>query len=139
MSHVTPADLQADESEFHSPYRVFVQAVEMLAMSAEVQCAAMGDYNVAWELKDDIQAGKYLVNRGYLNPEQECWILALVGALEAVPAQILLAGAGRETNLIAMQHPSWVPLRAIAALTLQALVPFTMENARYLNLARDAT
>jgi len=132
---VTPTDLRAEESEFHSGYRVFVQAVEMLALSADAQCAAMGDYNVAWELKDDVQAGKYMVGQGYLSPEQECWVLALVGALEAVPAQVLPSGAGRETNLVAMQHPSCVPLRAIAALALQALEPFTNENARYLNLA----
>jgi hypothetical protein len=29
-----------------------VQAVEMLSASPDEQCAAMGDYNVAWELKD---------------------------------------------------------------------------------------
>lgn len=132
---VTADYLRAEESEFHSGYRVFVQAVEMLALPAEEQCAAMGDYNVAWELKDDVQAGKFMVGQGYLSPEQECWLLALVGALEAVPAQVLPSGAGRETNLAAMNHPSWVPLRAIAALTLNALEPFTVENARYLNLA----
>jgi hypothetical protein len=132
---VSAADLQADESQFHSGYRVWVQAVQMLAQSPEEQCAAMGDYNVAWELKDDVQAGKYLAGQGYLEPEQECWVLALAGALEAVPAQVLPAGAGRQANLAAMQHPSWVPLRAIAALVLHALEPFTAANARYLNLA----
>ena len=132
---VTTADLHADESEFHSGYRVWVQAVQMLALSPEEQCASMGDYNVAWELKDDVQAGKYFAGQGYLNSEQECWVLALTGALEAVPAQVLPAGAGREINLVAMQHPSWVPLRAIAALVLRAIESFTAENARYLNLA----
>jgi hypothetical protein len=136
---VTSADLRTDECEFHSGYRVFVQAVEMLAMPAEAQCAAMGDYNVAWELKDDVQAGKFMVSRGYLSSEQECWVLALVGALEAVPAQVLPSGAGREINLAAMQHPSWVPLRAIAAHVIKALEPFTIENARYLNLGQHAT
>lgn len=132
---VTSADLRADESQFHSGYRVWVQAVEMLALSPADQCAAMGDCNVAWELKDDVQAGKYFAGQGYLNSEQECWVTALAGALEAVPAQVLPGGAGRQTNLVAMQHPSWVPLRAIAALVLQALEPFTAENARYLKLA----
>lgn len=131
---VTAAELHADESSFHSGYRVFVQAVEMLAMSPEEQCAAMGDYNVAWELKDDVRAGKYLVGQGYLNPEQESWVLALVGALEAVPAQVLPSGSGRDINLLAMQHHCWTPLRSIAALALRALEPFTTENARYLNL-----
>lgn len=136
---LTPADIRTDESEFHSGYCIFVQALEMLALPANAQCAAMGDYNVAWELKEDVQTGKYMVGQGYLSPEQECWVLALAGALEAVPAQILPAGAGRETNLVAMQHPSWIPLRAIAALALQALEPLTNENARYLNVRQHAT
>ncbi len=131
---VPAADLQVDESEFHSGYRVFVDAVEMLCSPPEKQCAAMGDYNVAWELKDDVRAGKYLVGLGYLTEAQEAWILALVGALEGVPAEALPSGAGREKNLIAMLHPSWVPLRIVAAHVLDALKPFTFENAKHLHL-----
>ena len=131
---VSAAALKADESEFHSGYRVFVQALEMLGQPAEQQCAAMGDYNVAWELKDDVRAGKYMVGQGYLSPEQEAWVLALVGALDSVPAQVLPSGVGREINLAAMQHPSWSPLRTIAGLTLTALLPFTAQNAIYLHL-----
>lgn len=128
------SDLQADESEFHSGYRVFVQAVEMLSTSPEEQCELMGDYNFAWELKDDVKAGKYLVSLGYLTAVQEAWISALVGALEAVPVQVLPSGGGRETNLLAMQHPTWVPLRVIAGHVLKALEPFTLKNAKYLRL-----
>ena len=132
---VSTVELQADESEFHSGYRVFIQAVEMLSLAPEQQCAAMGDYNVAWELKDDVRAGKYMVGQGYLGPEDEVWVLALVGALDSVPAQVLPGGAGREINLAAMQHSSWSPLRAYATLTLKALSQFTAQNAKYLHLA----
>jgi hypothetical protein len=131
---VTSTDLEDDESEFHSGYRVFLQSVEMLSTSPEEQCELMGDYNVAWELKDDVLRGKYFVGRGYLTDEQEAWVCALVGALEAVPAQVLPSGAGRETNLRAMQHSSWVPLRVIAHHALKALEPFTQTNAEYLRL-----
>ena len=131
---VIAAELKADESEFHSGYRVFIQAVEMLSLAPEQQCAAMGDYNVAWELKDDVGAGKYMVGQGFLSSDQEAWVLALVGALDGVPAQVLPGGAGREINLAAMQHPSWLPLRAIAGLTFTALLPFTTQNAKYLHL-----
>ena len=127
-------DLRRDEEEFHSSYRVFIRAVEVLSYPAEKQCSAMGDYNVAWEMKDDVAAGKYLAGRGYLSPEQEAWVIALVGALEAIPAQVLPAGAGRASNLEAMRHASWVPLRAIASQTLEALRPFTVTNAKYLQL-----
>lgn len=96
------ATLRTDAEDFLSSYRIFFEALRMLASSAEEQCQLMGNFNVAWELKADVQAGKYLVGQGYLNSEQEAWLLALVGALEAVPAQVLPAGAGRDTNLIAM-------------------------------------
>ncbi|EER60554.1 hypothetical protein AcdelDRAFT_1891 [Acidovorax delafieldii 2AN] len=131
---VSVAELKTDESEFHTSYRIFIDAVQMLASSPEDQCAAMGDFNVAWELKDDVRAGKYLVGQGYLNEVQEAWVLALAGALDAVPAQVLPAGAGRETNLLGMKHPSWVPLRVIANVVLDALRPFTEQNAKYLQL-----
>jgi hypothetical protein len=131
---VSPAELAAYEEEFHSDYRVFVNALEMLGYAPEQQCAAMGDVNGAWEMKSDVGAGKYLVGRGYLTAEQESWICALVGALDTVPVQVLPAGAGRETNLVAMRHASWVPLRVIAAHVLDVLKPFTAENARYLHL-----
>lgn len=135
----TEANLLGDKEAFHSEYRVFVDALEMLAASASEQCSAMGDYNVAWELKEDAKAGQYLLNRGYLNPEQEAWVAALAGALDAVPAQVLPAGAGRDISLAAMSHPSWVPLRAIATHVLESLRPLTVENAKYLGLTRHAT
>ena len=65
------ADLITDEEEFHNSYYYYVKALGMLAETAENQCQLMGDYNVAWELKEDVAAGKYLVNRGYLSASQE--------------------------------------------------------------------
>lgn len=128
-------DAISDEEAFHSSYRIFLNALEMLSGSPEQQCEAMGDFNVAWELKGDVCAGRYLLNRGYLSAEQEAWIAAMAGVLEAVPAQVLPAGAGRQINLIAMRHPSWVPARVIAAHVLHALEPFTAVNSIYLRLS----
>ncbi len=121
--------------DFHSAYRVFAEALEMLATEAEAQCAAMGDFNVAWELKDDVQAGEDLIGHGRLNAEQEAWIATLVCALDAVPATALPAGAGRDANLAAMRHPSWIPIRVLARSTLDALCAANASNARYLGLA----
>jgi len=128
------ASLRADEEEFHSAYRVFLDAVRMLASSVAEQCESMGDFKVAWELKDDVKGGRYLVGRGYLNAEQEAWLSALAGALDAVPAQVLPSRGGRELNMAAMSHPSWIPLRVIASHVLEALSPFTSENSKYLGL-----
>jgi hypothetical protein len=125
-------DLRADEDEFLSSYRIFVNALEMLSYPAERQCTSMGNFNVAWELKDDVARGKYLIGRGYLTAEQEAWIGALIAALEPVPTQTLPAGDRPEANLEAMRHASWVPLRTVAVHVLGALQPFTNENAKYL-------
>ena len=131
---VTAEELNADEEEFHSSYRLFVQAVEMLAAPAEEQCMLMGDYNVAWELKDDVAAGAFLVGRGHLTPLQEAWVQALVGSLNLVDVQLLASGAGREASLVAMSHVSWEPLRVIAALVLDRLAQFTDANSQHLGL-----
>ena len=134
----TEADLITDEEEFHSSYRIYLQALEMLAETPENQCQLMGDYNVAWELKEDVAAGRYLVNRGYLSTAQEAWVVAMAAALEAVDTLVLPAGAGREVNLLAMQNPNWEPLRYLAAEVVRQLAPFTELNSSYLKLGNSA-
>ena len=134
MTDLNPAAPEQDEEEFHSEYRVFFDALRMLAASAEEQCRAMGNFNVAWELKNDVQAGRYLVGRGYLEPVQEAWIQALCEAINAIPAQTLPAGDEWAANLSAMNHPSWIPLRVLAAHTIRELESFSAKNGRYLGL-----
>ena len=94
----------------------------------------MGNFNVAWELKDDVQAGKYLVDSDQLSAEQVAWILTLACALDAVPATTLPGGASRAENLAAMQHPSWIPLRLLASKAHEALSSATAANAIALGL-----
>ncbi|HRH81512.1 MAG TPA: hypothetical protein PLW81_10750 [Thiobacillaceae bacterium] len=118
---MTDSNLITDEEEFHSSYRIFINAVEMLAATPEAQCEAMGNFNVAWELKEDVTAGQYLVKRGYLSEEQEAWIEALVGALSIVNTSILPAGASKESNTAAMSSPRWEPARFMAKTVLERL------------------
>ena len=132
---VSETELKADADEFHSSYRVFVNALEMLAASPGEQCQLMGNYNVAWELKDDVSAGQYLVGQGYLSREQEAWVGALVSALAAVDTLVPPAGSEKEANLLAMEHPSWEPMRFLAREVIHRLTSFTAENAKYLGLA----
>jgi Asp-tRNA(Asn)/Glu-tRNA(Gln) amidotransferase A subunit family amidase len=134
----TEADLITDEEEFHSSYRIYLQALEMLAETPENQCQLMGDYNVAWELKEDVAAGRYLVNRGYLSAAQEAWVVAMAAALEAIDTLVLPAGPGRDVNLLAMQNPNWEPLRYLAAEVVRQLAPFTELNSSYLKLGNSA-
>ena len=132
------ADLINDEEEFHSSYRIYLSALEMLAETPESQCQLMGNYNVAWELKEDVAAGKYLVNRGYLSASQEAWVVAMSAVLEAVNTLVLPAGASKEVNLLAMQDPNWEPLRFLAAQVVRQLAPFTESNSSYLRLGNSA-
>jgi hypothetical protein len=134
LSGSTARLAQMSNLDFDSEYRVFAEALAMLASSAEEQCEAMGNYNVAWELKDDVQAGKYLVGSDRLNAEQVAWILTLACALDAVPATTLPAGADRAANLAAMRHPSWIPLRVLASQAREALSSVTAANAIALGL-----
>ena len=134
----TEAELITHEEEFHSSYRIYVQALQMLAETPENQCQLMGDYNVAWELKEDVAAGRYLVNRGYLSAAQEAWVVALAAALEAVDTLALPAGHRREANLLAMQNPNWEPLRYLAAEVARQLSPFTKLNSSYVKQGHSA-
>jgi hypothetical protein len=95
----------------------------------------MGNYNVAWELKDDLLRGAQLVNypsSARLTPEQKRGILDLATALEGVPSTELPAGPDPMENLAAMSHPSWEPLRKRAIQLLTLLAPATEECHRYL-------
>jgi len=134
----TPAELEEDKDEFHSSLRIYLNAVEMLAAPAEDQCQMMGDYNVAWELKEDVQNGQYLVGRGYLSEGEEQWVLALARALDAVNTQVLPAGPGRAANLAAMSRPAWEPHRYLAAEVLRQLSASASANAKYLGLGNNS-
>jgi hypothetical protein len=134
----TAAQLEEDKDEFHSSLRIYLNALEMLAAPAEEQCQMMGDYNVAWELKEDVQNGQYLVSRGYLSEDEEQWILALARAFDAVNTQVLPAGPGRAASLAAMSRPAWEPHRYLAAEVLRQLSKLATANAEYLALGNSA-
>jgi hypothetical protein len=131
---ISRGKLIRERDEFESGYYYFVRALAVLSKDAPAQCETMGNYNVAWELKDDVSRGAYLLNNpssARLTPEQKRGILDLVAALESVPSN-LPAGPDPEDNLVAMTHPSWEPLRKQAALLLDVLALATEECNRYL-------
>jgi hypothetical protein len=128
----THAELTQDEEEFQSSFRIYLNALEMLASSPDEQCQQMGNYNVAWELKEDVQNGRFLTGRGYLNEAEEQWIKALSASLDGVNTLVLPAGPGREANLRAMSHPAWEPPRFLAAEVLRRLSAAAQKNANYL-------
>ena len=118
-----------DPDDFWNNYRVFAMSLDFLARGPEEQCALMGNYNVAWELKTDVQAGAYLVASSpeMFSVAQAESIRALSLGLETIPTDVLNAAVGAELNAAAMRHEVWIPLRHRAASLLSALA---LLNAR---------
>lgn len=106
--------------------------LDVLARPAEEQCELMGDYNTAWELRDDALAGHYLLGSGLFTDQQEAAILEFLAAIVPVPVNDMPAGSGRAANLEAMQNPAWVPIRDLAGRLLTILAPVTAANRVYL-------
>ena len=134
----TAAELSEDEDEFQSSLRIYLNALEMLASPPEEQCRLMGNCNVAWELKEDVQNGRFLIGRGYLNEREEQWIRALSGALDGVNTLVLPSGVSLEANLLAMSHPAWEPSRFLASEVLRTLEQAAKRNAMHLGLGDSA-
>ncbi len=125
----------SDEESFHNSYHYFIEAVKILTESAEKQCELMGNYNVAWELKDDVSAGLYLLGNAAssLTEVQGLSIQQLIIELDNVPDSVLNVENTPESNLRAMKSPIWNPLRKQAARLLSTLMPATQNNEKYFN------
>ena len=123
------------EEAFHTEYRVFLNSVETLSLSAEKQCEIMGNYNVAWELKDDVSAGLYLIKNpaSVFTEGQNLAIQQLINELNKIPESVLKAENTPEENLNAMKHPAWEPLRKQAVILLRTLESVTKNNEIYFN------
>lgn len=126
-----PSKISALEAS-HNAYDVFAFTLDVLARPAEEQCELMGDYNTAWELRDDALAGHYLIGSGLFTDEQEAAILEFLAAIDPVPVNDMPAGSGRAANLEAMQNPAWAPIRDLAGHLLAILAPVTAANREYL-------
>lgn len=129
MSEEIPA-----KDAFANGFLYFVKALKILAADADVQCKRMGNYNVAWELKDDVSAGAYLLNLpgAPLAQEEKDGIIAMVSALRELPASLLVSATTEEANERVMNDPCWIPLRARAAELLKLLAATTARNEEFL-------
>jgi hypothetical protein len=116
----------------------FMNAVEALAASPVAQCEWIGDHNVAWELRTDVAAGKYLIGTKFLSLDQERAVLALVAALDTIPAIVLPAAIGRDVNLKAMQHDCWSNLRIQASKVVGELGALLQVTEVTLGVAKNA-
>ncbi|WOB50972.1 hypothetical protein NYR97_06230 [Xanthomonas hydrangeae] len=131
-----PPQILAIEAS-HLSYNVFLFTVETLAEPAEEQCQAMGDYNTAWELRDDALYGHNLIGTGFFTEQQESAVLAFIAAVHPVPVNDMPGGSGRTANLAAMQHPAWEQVRLLAKALLEILAPVTEANRTFIGSHAD--
>ena len=76
-------------------YDVFIFTVGALSSQPEEQCEIMGDFNTAWELRDDALAGHYLIGSGLFTDQQESAVLRFLAAIDPIPVHDLSGGYGR--------------------------------------------
>ncbi len=129
MSEQIPA-----EELFHNYYHYFLQSLARLAESAEDQCASGNNFNVAWELQDDLlrDASGVLIYQGSgLSAEQRADIVTLVEELKALPTSVLSGSRNAAGSLRDMNHPCWSPLRGAASALIKTLEPITNQNRAY--------
>lgn len=124
----------SEEDAFANGFFYFVKALKILAADADTQCKRIGNYNVAWELKDDVSAGAYLLNLpgARLTQEEKDGIVAMVAALKELPASLLVSATTEAENKKVMSHPSWAPLRVRASTLLSLLAATTARNELFL-------
>jgi hypothetical protein len=128
---------QIPEKEvFANTYHYFIRALKVLAADADAQCKAMGNYNVACEIKDDVIRGAPLLGLSEaqgLTSRERSGIRDLVTALEEIPASLLVSTTSEAESRKAMSHPSWIPLRVRASELLSLLAATRARNEAYLS------
>jgi len=118
----------------------FIRALEILAMDAESQCKAGGNYNTPWEVQHDVADFVGLAESPALalTHEQQDAMKDICQELLLLPkAAIAPEGMAMTTHagcIAGMRHPAWEPLRENAKKLLALLGPVIAENRRYLNL-----
>src|SRR5690606_28860317 len=102
-----------DRDIFENSYYYFIQSVEVLAAPPEKACELLGQFNVCFETKWDIEAGCYLFNSVYcpFSSEQINAITSLIEGLSGIPDEILKFTESPEKSLENMRHSCWIPLR----------------------------
>ena len=123
-----------EKEAFANAYYYFVRALDVLAADAATQCERMGNFNVAWEIRNDVVSGAYVINmpNNGLAPEEKNEITEMVASLNGLPSSLFVATDTKADNMVAMEHPAWIPIRAAASDLLRLLEPITEKNQAFL-------
>jgi hypothetical protein len=129
---------QQEQDDFENAFFYFVDALKTLALEADEQCEQMGNYNVPWELRHDVSEGAMAITQAptsCLDVEQVSRVTELVSALNALPGGAIAPPGTLTDNhagsLMAMEHPSWGPIRRQAAGLIRDLEAAIQRNNKY--------
>jgi hypothetical protein len=128
----------SDSDYFENTFFYFIKALQVLALDADLQCEQMGNYNVGWELQQDVAQGgldSAMSPSSHLTEAQTNEVIRLARALEELPDEAIspkgFLTTNHEGSIAAMKHLSWVPLRRQATELLKLLEPAIERNALY--------
>lgn len=114
-------DVLSRDELFTNAVFYFVQALEIAARSAADQCEYFDDYNVAWELRDELSNVNFLINefREKFTDDELVKLNEIRKALEAIPDSVMAEAKTREENLLALENPVWGPIRTQALIGIE--------------------
>ena len=97
-------------------------------------CNTWGNYNVAWELVDDLNSdGNAVITSscGYLSEVQKQEIQRFLASLSNLPKSVLAGSASVAANQEAMSHPCWLPFKSASSALLETLESAAIRNRAY--------
>lgn len=112
----------------------FLKWLDVLAMEPVELCDTWGNYNVAWELVNDLKTdGQCIVSMacGYLSESQKLKVRDFLGSLEAIPKSLLLGTTTVQENVEAMSHPCWQAYKKSSVALVQCLEPAAKRNRKF--------
>jgi len=128
-----------DEDAYANAYYYFHGALTALADDAEAQCEKTGNFNVAWEIKNDaLSNGHAVLNTvdAQLSERQKDRIRQLLENVADIPDAVINVPNSKAAHLQAMSDPCWVPLRAQAKQLISILGAETDRVNAILNVKR---
>ncbi len=130
----------SDRDDFENAYLSVIRTLGVLAASPEEACEMQGHYNVAQELRQEVEGapGIFRLPACTLPDAHRIALGDLVGAVQTVPPEILAFTRLKEESLGKMKHSSWDTPREKARALVDALAPMTAINTWYFEQDRSS-
>jgi hypothetical protein len=127
----------SEEELHHMDFSALVNFIEMLSLDPSATCHAMGNYNTAWEMQDDIVSRIYVVDTKTIALEAPLRdaIRLLSLQLQSLPEDALSFSGKMPTChadcLVTMGHAAWEAPRRQAAKIVEKLQPAKKRSEAY--------